>query len=125
MKLVLRFVTALVLTGPVFVGLSRIDPLARWVGSERAWSALTALFHLLGAAGTEGEENVLLGVLLLVSFVIAAVITWGAVPKIWRIGVFSERVIGRYVGRDGFAPWLKRQPYVRRQMYPVQCCPRR
>src|SRR6185437_5976741 len=40
MKLILRFVIALVLTGPVFIGLSRIDPLARWVGSEAAWSAL-------------------------------------------------------------------------------------
>lgn len=78
MKQLLRFVIALVLTGPVFFGLSRIDSLARWVGSEAAWSALAPLFRLFGAAGTEGEEPVLLGVLLVVSFVVAAAIVWGS-----------------------------------------------
>jgi hypothetical protein len=78
MKQLLRFVIALLLTGPVFLGLSRIDPLARWVGSDMVWSALAPLFHLFGATGTEGEENVLLGVLLVASFVIAAAIVWGA-----------------------------------------------
>ena len=78
MKQLLRFVIALVLTGPVFFGLSRIDPLARWVGSEAAWSALAPLFRLFGAVGTEGEETVLLGMLLVASFIVAAVIVWGA-----------------------------------------------
>lgn len=78
MKLIQRFVIALLLTGPVFFGLSRIDPLARWVGSDAVWSALAPLFHLFGAAGTEGEENVLLTVLLVLSFIIAALIVWGA-----------------------------------------------
>jgi hypothetical protein len=78
MKLILRFVIALVLTGPVFFGLSRIDPLARWVGSEAVWSALAPLFRLFGAVGIEGEETVLLGVLLVLSFIIAALIVWGA-----------------------------------------------
>lgn len=77
MKQLLRFVLALVLTGPVFFGLSRIDPLARWVGSDAAWSALAPLFRLFGAAGTEGEETVLLGVLLVLSFIVAAIIVWG------------------------------------------------
>lgn len=78
MKLILRFVVALVLTVPVFFGLSRIDPLARWAGSEAAWFALAPLFRLFGVAGTEGEETVLLGVLLVVSFIVAAVIVWRA-----------------------------------------------
>jgi hypothetical protein len=78
MKLILRFVIALALTGPVFIGLSRIDPIARWVGSEAVWSALAPLFRLFGTVGIEGEENVLLGVLLVVSFIVAAVLVWAA-----------------------------------------------
>ncbi len=76
MKQTFRFMLALVLTVPVFFGLSRIDPIARWVGSDAAWSALAPLFRLFGAVGTEGEENVLLGVLLAVSFIVAAVLVW-------------------------------------------------
>ena len=85
MKLILRFVIALVLTGPVFIGLSRIDPLARWVGSEAAWSALAPLFRLFGAVGTEGEETVLLGVLLVLSFIVAAVLVWIAGALLARV----------------------------------------
>ena len=85
MKQLLRFVIALVLTGPVFFGLSRIDPLARWIGSEAAWSALSPLFRLFGAVGTEGEETVLLGVLLVVSFGIAAALVWSTAAAITRM----------------------------------------
>lgn len=84
MRLILRLMIALVLTGPVFFGLSRIDPLARWVGSEAVWSALAPLFRLFGAAGTESEENVLLGLLLVASFIVAAVIVWIAASLLTR-----------------------------------------
>ena len=93
MKQLLRFVIALVLTSPVFLGLSRIDSLARWTGSEAAWSALAPLFRLFGAAGTEGEETVLLGVLLVVSFVIAAAIVWGAGARMTRMR--ADRAVTR------------------------------
>ncbi|RDK00449.1 hypothetical protein [Paraburkholderia lacunae] len=76
MKGILRVGLTVLLTPLVFMGLSRIDPLARWVGSDAAWSALTPLFHLFGVVGTEGEENVLLAVLLAASFVVAAIIVW-------------------------------------------------
>jgi hypothetical protein len=78
MRHLLRFVTALALTGPVFFSLSRISPLARWVGSEAVWSALSPLFRLSGAVGTEDEETVLLGLLLMLSFIVSAAIVWGA-----------------------------------------------
>lgn len=76
MKALLRAGLAALLTPLVFVGLSRIDPLARWVGSEGTWTVLTPLFRLVGVVGTEGEENVLLAVLLAVSFAVAAIIVW-------------------------------------------------
>lgn len=78
MKLILRFMVTVALTGPVFFGLSRIDPLARWVGSDSAWSALGPLFRLFSTVGVEGEETVLFSMLLMLSFVIAAVLVWTA-----------------------------------------------
>jgi hypothetical protein len=39
MKLILRFVIALVLTGPVFFGLSRIDPLSFVIAALIVWGA--------------------------------------------------------------------------------------
>ncbi|WP_454875359.1 hypothetical protein [Paraburkholderia xenovorans] len=85
MKGILRVGLTVLLTPLVFIGLSRIDPLARWVGSDAAWTALTPLFHLFGVVGTEGEENVLLAVLLAVSFVVAAIIVWIASMLIRRL----------------------------------------
>ncbi|WP_027211424.1 hypothetical protein [Burkholderia sp. WSM2232] len=72
MKGLLRVGLAALLTPLVFIGLSRIDPLARWVGSDAVWTALTPLFRTFGAVGTEGEESIVLCVLLVVSFITAA-----------------------------------------------------
>lgn len=74
MKGLLRVGLAALLTPLVFIGLSRIDPLARWVGSDAVWTALTPLFRLFGAVGMEGEESVVLCVLLAISFVTAALL---------------------------------------------------
>ena len=74
MKVLLHTGLAILLTPLVFFGLSRIDPLARWVGSDAVWTALTPVFHLFGVVGSEGEENVLLGALLVMSFVVATII---------------------------------------------------
>ncbi|NIE84747.1 MULTISPECIES: hypothetical protein [unclassified Burkholderia] len=78
MKTIPRIVMATVLAIPVFFGLSLIDPLARWVGSAQAWDLLAPLFQLLGANGIETEEDVLMGVLFVASFVIALLIIWMA-----------------------------------------------
>lgn len=84
MKVLLRTGLAVLLTPLVFFGLSRIDPLARWVGSDAVWTALTPVFHLFGVIGSEGEENVLLGALLVMSFVVATIIIWLASALIRR-----------------------------------------
>ncbi|CAH2808751.1 MAG: hypothetical protein PPHEINF_6198 [uncultured Paraburkholderia sp.] len=75
---------AVLLTPLVFIGLSRIDPLARWVGSDAVWTALTPLFRIFGAVGTEGEEGVVLSVLFAVSFITAALLVWIASVFIQR-----------------------------------------
>lgn len=74
MKGLLRVGLAALLTPLVFIGLSQIDPLARWVGSDAVWTALTPLFRLFGAVGMEGEESVVLCVLLAISFITAALL---------------------------------------------------
>ncbi|CAE6768204.1 hypothetical protein R69619_03716 [Paraburkholderia nemoris] len=84
MKVLLRTGLVVLLTPLVFIGLSRIDPLARWVGSNAVWTALTPVFHLFGVSGSEGEENVLLGALLVMSFVVATIIVWLASVLIRR-----------------------------------------
>ncbi|REG45536.1 hypothetical protein B0G80_9144 [Paraburkholderia sp. BL6669N2] len=84
MKGLLRVGLAVLLTPLVFIGLSRIDPLARWVGSDAVWTALTPLFRIFGAVGTEGEESVMLSVLLAVSFITAALLVWIASVLIQR-----------------------------------------
>ncbi|REG49500.1 hypothetical protein B0G80_5870 [Paraburkholderia sp. BL6669N2] len=84
MKGLLRSGLAVLLTPLVFIGLSRIDPLARWVGSDAVWIALTPLFRIFGAVGTEGEESIVLSVLLTVSFIIAALLVWIAAVFIQR-----------------------------------------
>ncbi|TGP40292.1 hypothetical protein EN871_29145 [bacterium M00.F.Ca.ET.228.01.1.1] len=84
MKGLLRVGLAVLLTPLVFIGLSRIDPLARWVGSDAVWTALTPLFRMFGAVGTEGEESVVLCVLLAVSFITSALLVWIASVLIQR-----------------------------------------
>lgn len=75
MKHIIRLVVAIVLTMPVCFALSRIDPLARWVGSDSTWEKLRPLFRLAGTRGMEGEEDVVITLILVASFFIA----WGIV----------------------------------------------
>ncbi|MCX4156162.1 MULTISPECIES: hypothetical protein [Paraburkholderia] len=71
MKRALQKLAAAVLTLPVFIGLTRIDALVAWIQGDTAWKALTPLFRLFGVIGSEGEEDVIIGVLLVISFLIA------------------------------------------------------
>ncbi|RKE24366.1 hypothetical protein B0G76_8251 [Paraburkholderia sp. BL23I1N1] len=68
---VLRVLLAVVLTVPVFLGLTRIDSLLGWLYSESGYRTLGPLFHLFGAVGVEGHESVIAGVLLVISFILA------------------------------------------------------
>ncbi|MFM0660129.1 hypothetical protein [Paraburkholderia sediminicola] len=67
----LRVLFALVLTVPVFLGLTRIDMLLRWLYSESGYQVLDPLFRLFGAVGVEGHESVIAGVLVALSFIVA------------------------------------------------------
>ncbi|WP_323122398.1 hypothetical protein [Burkholderia alba] len=79
MKLLIRLAIAAALTVPICLGLARIDILARWVWSESTWNALLPLFRLLGIYGSEGGEDVLVTLLLILSFTIAFAVASGIV----------------------------------------------
>lgn len=76
-RLLLRILLAAALTVPVCLTLSRIDSLARWVGSESVWHALRPVFDLFGSYGVEGDANIMVTLLLVISFLIAVAIVWG------------------------------------------------
>ena len=84
MKWLLRLVLALVLTLPVFLGITLIEPLLRWLYSEDGYRVLAPLFNLFGAVGVEGHEGVIAGVLLVVSFFVALCIAWIAAALLTR-----------------------------------------
>ncbi|WP_347555909.1 hypothetical protein [Robbsia sp. KACC 23696] len=76
MTTVLRIVLVAVITPIVFLGITRSDAVARWIVSALVWSALTPLFRITGAFGSEGEENVIFGLLAAVSVLIAIALVW-------------------------------------------------
>ena len=84
MKHVLRILVACLLTVPVCLALSKCAPIAEWVGRASTWKALRPLFDIAGAYGVEGDENVVVTLLLAASFLIA----WGLV---WRFSVIFEK----------------------------------
>lgn len=84
MRRLLPGLVAIALTIPVFLGLTKIDAIPGWLYSERGYAVLSPLFHMFGAVGVEGHEDVIVGVLLSVSFVIALAIVYGG-PALWRI----------------------------------------
>ncbi|MFP3552059.1 hypothetical protein SB861_15235 [Paraburkholderia sp. SIMBA_049] len=87
MKHFLRVLAALLMTVPVCMALSKIGPLAQWVYNDSTWNALRPLFDLVGSIGVEGDEDVVVALLLIASFLISWAIAWiGSLlfSRIWR-----------------------------------------
>ncbi|WCM22438.1 hypothetical protein NDK50_30990 [Paraburkholderia bryophila] len=76
MKTLLRCLSSIALTVPVFLGVTQINALLAWLYSESGYQALAPLFHLFGTVGVEGHESVITGLLLTLSFVLSALIVW-------------------------------------------------
>jgi len=84
MRGILRVLLALVLTVPVFIGLTRIDVLLRWLYSESGYRVLDPVFRLFGTVGVEGHESVIAGVLMIFSFIAALCVASIAVALLKR-----------------------------------------
>lgn len=90
MKRLLNGFAAIVLTVPVFLIMTQIDAVPGWLYSERGYAVLSPLFHVFGAVGVEGHEDVVVGVLLVASFVIAIAIVCAS-PSLWRAARRTNR----------------------------------
>ncbi|WP_186266798.1 hypothetical protein [Burkholderia gladioli] len=71
MKKLLRLVVAIMLVIPVFFFVTRIDAVPLWLYSERGFDMLAPLFRIFDVVGSEGQDSVVTGVLLALSFVIS------------------------------------------------------
>lgn len=85
MKHFLRVLVALLMTVPVCVALSNIGPLAQWVYSDSTWNALRPLSDLVGSIGVEGDEDVVVTLLLIASFLISWGLAWISSLLFFRI----------------------------------------
>ncbi|WP_179401915.1 hypothetical protein [Burkholderia guangdongensis] len=80
MKLVSRMLLALLLTLPVQIALTSLPWMAKWFGNGReGWNVLAPLFRALGSVGGEQNEDIFVGVLLLLSFAISLVLSFGLI----------------------------------------------
>jgi uncharacterized membrane protein (DUF485 family) len=84
MKAILRLFLAALLTMPVFLVLIRIESLPAFLYSDTGYTLLHPLFVLFGAVGVEGHESVVAGILLALSFIVAAVLVWRAAALLER-----------------------------------------
>jgi membrane protein DedA with SNARE-associated domain len=85
MKKIRLLALAALLTVPVFAGIARIDAIPRFLFSSTGYALLHPLFVLFGAVGVEGDEGVVAGVMLALSFIVAAVVLWCAGAVLDRV----------------------------------------
>ncbi|AYQ86915.1 MULTISPECIES: hypothetical protein [Burkholderia] len=71
MKIIARVAFALLLTLPIYIGVSANPWLSHWFNDGNGWDVASPIFHVLGSDGGEEDEDYLCGTLLLVSFALA------------------------------------------------------
>lgn len=85
MKLIVRILLALVLTVPIYAGITAIPALAHWFNTGSGWDTVAPLFRALGSEGGEQNDDYLFGSLLLVSLIVAIVASSILVSWFWRL----------------------------------------
>ncbi|WP_233832568.1 hypothetical protein [Paraburkholderia sp. ZP32-5] len=84
-KALICFVTALVMTLPVSIGIARIPGSLEWTASEQGHKFFDPLYKAFDAYGCESGSDVVFGTLLLFSFFISLVLAvagWTAVTRL-------------------------------------------
>ncbi len=76
MKIVARIVLALLLTLPIYAGVTAIPWLSHWFNDGAGWDVVAPIFRALGSEGGEQNDDFLLGSLLAISFVLALISSW-------------------------------------------------
>jgi hypothetical protein len=86
-KALICFVTALVMTLPVGIGIARLPGVIEWSGTEQGHKFFHPLYEAFDAYDCESSSDVILGTLFLLSFVISlalALAGWTAVTRLRR-----------------------------------------
>ncbi|MDN7922733.1 hypothetical protein [Burkholderia gladioli] len=75
MKIFARLVLTLLLTLPIYVGVTALPWLSHWFDNGNGWDIAAPIFRALGSYGGEADEDYLYGSLLLISFFLALIIS--------------------------------------------------
>ncbi|TAM00329.1 MAG: hypothetical protein EPN70_22470 [Paraburkholderia sp.] len=67
---------ALVLAFPIAIAIGRSPWFGHWMANGHGWDALDPLLNFFGVIGVEGEGDVLVNTLLVVSFVLSFALAW-------------------------------------------------
>ena len=78
-----RLAAALVLTLPIYIGLANVPMLERWFLDGDGWQAIEPILHGMGWLGIRGDGRILIGGMLLLSFLIALFAIAIAI-RVWR-----------------------------------------
>lgn len=81
----IRTAVALLLTLPIFLGITRMPWFWAWFNDGSGWDTLAPILKMLGAIGAEDDENVLFGLVLAVSFMISLIISTTCAAAIDRL----------------------------------------
>ncbi|WP_186043381.1 hypothetical protein [Burkholderia gladioli] len=73
MKIFARLVLTLLLTLPIYVGVTALPWLSHWFDNGNGWDIAAPIFRALGSYGSEADEDYLYGSLLLISFFLALI----------------------------------------------------
>lgn len=77
-------IAALVLAFPIAIAIGRSPWFERWMANGPGWNAFDPLLNFFGVIGVEGEGDVVVNTLLVVSFFLSFALTWfvfGAVAR--------------------------------------------
>ncbi|MGN4152622.1 hypothetical protein ACS0Y3_19795 [Burkholderia gladioli] len=75
MKIFARLVLTLLLTLPIYVGVTALPWLSHWFDNGNGWDIAAPIFRALGSYGGEADEDYLYGSLLLISLFLALIIS--------------------------------------------------
>lgn len=67
---------ALVVSFPIAIAIGRSPWFGHWMAAGHGWDALDPLLNFFGVIGVEGEGDVLVNTLLVVSFVLSFALAW-------------------------------------------------
>lgn len=84
-RLFASLLAAFVLAFPIAIGIGRSPWFGHWMESGHGWDALDPLLNFFGVIGVEGEGDVVVNTLLVVSFVLSFALAWfvfGAVTRV-------------------------------------------